>query len=217
MIVQEAAPGTAPQLVFSGLDSSVAGDIEAAFAKAAHVAKIDFVVNRVSANSMEPRAALGVYDESDDRYTLYASLQSPHQMRSHLAENIFKLPESRFRIVAPDVGGAFGMKGAPMPELGLVLFAALITGATVTDTIADWTDADEVITAIFTAATTIVGSTGSLRATRWVMLITLPNDESTTSAPCSWATRATAKAIDASERTPVTRIRLPSRITRVLR
>jgi aerobic carbon-monoxide dehydrogenase large subunit len=102
--------------------------VEAGFTKAAHVAKLDFVVNRVSANSMEPRAGLGVYDAADDRYTLYASLQSPHQMRTHLAENIFKLPEGKFRVVAPDVGGAFGMKGAPMPELGLVLWASKKVG-----------------------------------------------------------------------------------------
>ena len=102
--------------------------VDTAFAKAAHVASIDLVINRVSANSMEPRAALGAYDPSDDRYTLHASLQSPHQMRSHLAENIFKLPESKFRVVAPDVGGAFGMKGAPMPELALVLWASKKVG-----------------------------------------------------------------------------------------
>ncbi len=102
--------------------------VEAGFAKAAHVARLDFVISRVSANSMEPRAGFGVYDPADDRYTLYASIQSPHQMRAHLAENIFQLPESKFRVVAPDVGGAFGMKGAPMPELALVLWASKKVG-----------------------------------------------------------------------------------------
>jgi carbon-monoxide dehydrogenase large subunit len=98
--------------------------VEAGFAKAAHVARIDLVINRVSANSMEPRAALGAYDPADDRYTLYASLQSPHLMRTHLSQNIFKMPETKLRVVAPDVGGGFGMKGSPYPELALVLWAA---------------------------------------------------------------------------------------------
>jgi carbon-monoxide dehydrogenase large subunit len=102
--------------------------VDAGFAKAAHVARLDVVINRVSANSMEPRAALGLYDPADDRYTLYAGLQGPHLMRTHLAQNIFKLPETKFRVVAPDVGGAFGMKGSPYPELALVLWAAKRVG-----------------------------------------------------------------------------------------
>lgn len=98
--------------------------VEAGFARAAHVTRLDLVINRVSANSMEPRAALGLYDPGDDRYTLYAGLQGPHLMRTHLAQNIFNLPETKFRVVAPDVGGGFGMKGSPFPELALVLWAA---------------------------------------------------------------------------------------------
>lgn len=102
--------------------------VEAGFAKAAHIAKLDLAINRVSANSMEPRAAIGLYDPADDRYTLYASLQSPHLMRTHLTQNIFKIPETKLRVVAPDVGGAFGMKGSPYPEQALVLWAAKRVG-----------------------------------------------------------------------------------------
>jgi carbon-monoxide dehydrogenase large subunit len=102
--------------------------VEAAFARAAHVARFDFTVNRVTAASMEPRGALGVWDPSEQRYTLYASLQSPHQIRSELADRIFKIPNHQLRVVAPDVGGGFGMKGSPFPELALVLWAARTVG-----------------------------------------------------------------------------------------
>ena len=98
--------------------------VEAAFARARHVVKERFHITRVAANSMEARTALGVYDERDTRYTLYAGLQSPHVMRMELAGNILKIPASRLRVVSPDVGGGFGMKGSAYPELALVLWAA---------------------------------------------------------------------------------------------
>ncbi len=77
---------------------------------------------------MEPRTALGAYDPSSERYTLTAALQSPHQIRSELAEKILKIPTHALRVVAPDVGGGFGMKGSPFPELALVLWAARKVG-----------------------------------------------------------------------------------------
>ena len=77
---------------------------------------------------MEGRTALGVYDERDQRYTLYAGLQGVHRARVELASNIFKLPANRFRLISPDVGGGFGMKGSAFPELALVLWAAQRVG-----------------------------------------------------------------------------------------
>ena len=98
--------------------------VEDAFAAAAHVVELEFTVTRVSANTMEPRAAIGFYDPSDERYTLYAGMQSPHRVRSELAANVLRIPEARLRIISPDMGGGFGMRGAPFAEHALVLWAA---------------------------------------------------------------------------------------------
>src|SRR5262249_42956148 len=84
---------------------------DAAFAGAAHVARRRYVISRVHAQYMEPRGALGVYDPGEDRYTLYADVQYPHRVRNALASNIFKIPEHQIRVIAGDVGGAFGTRG----------------------------------------------------------------------------------------------------------
>lgn len=106
---------------------------EALFAGAAHVVTQRFVISRVGTNSLEPRAALGSYDPSTGRYTLHAGLQSPHMIRQELA-TILGIPVHQLRVVAPDVGGAFGMKGSLHPELVLVLWAAKLTGRAVRHT-----------------------------------------------------------------------------------
>lgn len=104
-----------------------AGDrarMEDAFAKADHITSLDFRVTRVSANALEPRNALGSYDSIEERYTLTAGVQIPHKIRSEIAEKTLGIDPMRLRIIAPDVGGAFGMKGSPYPEHILVLWAA---------------------------------------------------------------------------------------------
>jgi aerobic carbon-monoxide dehydrogenase large subunit len=102
--------------------------VDAAFARARHVVTERLRISRIAANPMEGRTALGVYDERDQRYTLYAGLQGVHRARVELASNIFKLPANRFRLISPDVGGGFGMKGSAFPELALVLWAAQRVG-----------------------------------------------------------------------------------------
>jgi carbon-monoxide dehydrogenase large subunit len=102
--------------------------IDAVFAAAAHVVCQDLWINRVSANSMEPRGALGVYDAFEDRYTLYSGLQTPHRNRADIANNILHIPETKMRVVANDVGGSFGMKGGTYREQPLVLWAAKKVG-----------------------------------------------------------------------------------------
>src|SRR5262250_37954 len=97
---------------------------DAAFATAAHVVRRRYVISRVHAQYMEPRGALGVYDLGEDRYTLYADVQYPHRVRNALASNIFKIPEHQIRVIAGDVGGAFGTKGWQYAEHRLVLWAA---------------------------------------------------------------------------------------------
>ena len=98
---------------------------DAAFAKADHVVKHRFVINRVTAASMEPRGALGDYNAAEDRYTIYTTLQRTHPYRSELAP-ILKVPESRIRVVAGDIGGSFGMKSAVYNEVALVLLASKV-------------------------------------------------------------------------------------------
>jgi carbon-monoxide dehydrogenase large subunit len=95
----------------------------AAFDAAAVVVSRRLVNNRVSANSLEPRGAIGLYRASDRSFTLYASSQNPHGARAVAAE-VLKVSETQIRVIAPDVGGGFGLKGNPHPEDVLVLWAA---------------------------------------------------------------------------------------------
>ncbi len=82
---------------------------DAAFARADHIVKHRFVINRVTAASMEPRGSIGDYNAAEDRYTVYTTLQRAHPFRAELAP-ILKVPESKIRVVAGDIGGSFGMK-----------------------------------------------------------------------------------------------------------
>jgi len=97
---------------------------DAAFANAHHVVSLSLVNNRLSANAIEPRGAIGDYHHGDDSYTLYTSTQNPHGVRTVLAQAVFKLPETKIRVIANDVGGGFGMKGDTYPEEALVLWAS---------------------------------------------------------------------------------------------
>ncbi|MBX6328646.1 MAG: xanthine dehydrogenase family protein molybdopterin-binding subunit [Pseudolabrys sp.] len=97
--------------------------VDAAFAAAAHVVRGDFVINRVTAATMEPRNAIGDYNAADRRYTLYTALQRPHPVRTDLAR-LMKVPESKIRIVTGDTGGSFGMKSPVYNEMPMVLLAS---------------------------------------------------------------------------------------------
>ena len=97
---------------------------DAAFAKAKHVVSLKLVNNRVNANSIEPRASIGEYHPESDSYTLYSTSQNPHGHRTHVAGDVLKIPQVKLRVIAPDVGGGFGMKGAVYPEDALVLWAS---------------------------------------------------------------------------------------------
>jgi len=110
--------------VFRLGDKAAAAD---AFARADHVVRDRLVITRMTTNSIEPRNALGHYTAKDGRYALYSSLQSPHTIQREIAA-IFREPANRFRVVAHDVGGSFGMKGSVYPEQVLVLWASRLTG-----------------------------------------------------------------------------------------
>jgi aerobic carbon-monoxide dehydrogenase large subunit len=98
--------------------------VDAAFAKAKHVASVRLINNRVTANPIEPRAALGAYDAADGKYTLYTTSQDPHSVRAALSASVFQVPESKIKVVSPDVGGGFGMKANIYPDDVLVLWAS---------------------------------------------------------------------------------------------
>src|SRR6516225_1415020 len=101
---------------------------DAAFARAAHVIRHNFVVNRVTAATMEPRGCIGEYNTAANHYTIFATLQRTHAYRSELARQILKVPESKVRVVCGDIGGSFGMKSAIYNEVALVLLASKLTG-----------------------------------------------------------------------------------------
>jgi carbon-monoxide dehydrogenase large subunit len=100
---------------------------DAAFTRAAHVTRHRFVINRVTAATMEPRGAVGDYNATDGRYTIYTPIQRPHPTRTDLAK-VLKVPESKVRIVTGDTGGSFGMKSPIFNETPLVLLASKLTG-----------------------------------------------------------------------------------------
>lgn len=127
---EEAAAGKAavwdecPDNISNLFESGNKAATETAFAQAAHVVRRRYAISRVYAHFMEPRGAIGVWDDGEERFTLYADVQYPHRVRQALATRIFKIPESRIRVIAGDVGGGFGTKGWQYPEHRLVLLAA---------------------------------------------------------------------------------------------
>jgi len=84
--------------------------VDATFATAAHVTRLDLVNNRLIPNAMEPRAAIGSYSRATEEYTLYVANQNPHVERLLMTAFVLGLPEHKVRVIAPDVGGGFGSK-----------------------------------------------------------------------------------------------------------
>src|SRR5690606_4502068 len=94
-----------------------------AFARADHRVKIAFYNNRLVANYMETRAAIGEWREAEDRFVLTAGSQGVHSFQEILAD-VLGLPKQKLRVITPDVGGGFGTKGFVFREYALVLEAA---------------------------------------------------------------------------------------------
>jgi carbon-monoxide dehydrogenase large subunit len=101
---------------------------DAAFTRADRVVKHKFVINRVTAAAMEPRGAVGDYNAAEGRYTIYTCVQRAHPFRADLCKHVLKLPESKVRVVAGDIGGSFGMKSPIFNEVALVLLASKLVG-----------------------------------------------------------------------------------------
>ncbi len=98
--------------------------VDEAFEKAAHVTTLELVNNRLVANPMEPRVALGDYNRSTGEHTLYTTSQNPHVIRLLMGAFVLGIPEHKLRVVAPDVGGGFGSKIYHYAEEAFCTFAA---------------------------------------------------------------------------------------------
>jgi carbon-monoxide dehydrogenase large subunit len=139
--VEAAKPG-APQL-YDHIPNNVALDyhhgdaakVDAAFASAAHVTKLDITNTRVAVVAMEPRAALASYDKANERYTIQVPTQGVAGNRQNLAKNLLKVPNDKVHLLTSNVGGSFGMKNINYPEYLCILHAAKTLGRPV-----KWTD-----------------------------------------------------------------------------
>ena len=98
-------------------------EVDAIFASAKYVARVNVMNQRMIGNSMEPRGATASYDAAKDAYTLRACSQSAGTLRDNIL-GIMNWPKERVRVITEDVGGAFGMKTAAYPE-----YIALMVGA----------------------------------------------------------------------------------------
>jgi carbon-monoxide dehydrogenase large subunit len=118
----------APGNLIYDWEIGVKADVDAAFAKAAHVTKLDLVNNRLIPNAMEPRAAAADYDKGTGNYTLWSTSQNPHVLRLILSAFVLGIPEHKLRVIAPDVGGGFGSKIFCYNEETMVCWAASRVG-----------------------------------------------------------------------------------------
>ena len=98
--------------------------VEAAFAKAARIVRLDLTNNRLDPNAMEPRAAIGEFNRATGEHTLYTTSQNPHVIRLLMGAFVLHIPEARLRVVAPDVGGGFGSKIYHYAEEAIVTWTA---------------------------------------------------------------------------------------------
>jgi carbon-monoxide dehydrogenase large subunit len=109
---------------WSAGDAARVGD---AFRRAHRIVETTLVNNRVVVGALENRGALGSFDAETGRYTLVTPTQMPHGLKSALAQ-VFALPDDRFRVLVPEVGGSFGIKNTLYPEQILVLWASRALG-----------------------------------------------------------------------------------------
>ena len=127
--VQEGAPKVHDDLISNlcydwGFVEENKAAVEKAFDDAAHVTTLELVNNRLVANPMEPRVAVGDYARGTGDHTLYTTSQNPHVIRLLMGAFVLGIPEHKLRVVAPDVGGGFGTKIFHYQEEAFCTFAA---------------------------------------------------------------------------------------------
>src|SRR3954452_14526564 len=104
-----------------------AGDVDGAFAAAAHVARGHYALPRLVAAPMETRGAIAAHDAGTGELTVWCSAQDPHRPLNQLA-HVLDRPDDTIRVVVPDVGGAFGSKGVIAAEVAAIAVAAVDLG-----------------------------------------------------------------------------------------
>jgi len=114
----------APDNVCFDWELGDAAATDAAFDSAEHIVTLEAVNNRLVPNAIEPRAAIGVYDTNSDEHTLYTTSQNPHVIRLLMGAFVLQIPESKLRVISPDVGGGFGSKIFHYAEEVMVTVAA---------------------------------------------------------------------------------------------
>ncbi len=107
-----------------------AGNVDQAFAEADGVVRERIVNHRTSGSSVEPRAAVALYQPATGELTLYNTNQNPHLIRLLLALTM-NYPEHKIRVIAPDVGGGFGTKIYLYPDEVVACYAAMKLGRSV--------------------------------------------------------------------------------------
>ncbi|MCY4303602.1 MAG: xanthine dehydrogenase family protein molybdopterin-binding subunit [Aestuariivita sp.] len=98
--------------------------VQAAFDNAEHITTLELTNQRLVANPMEPRVAVGDYNQATEEHTLFTTSQNPHVIRLLMCAFVLGLPEHKVRVVAPDVGGGFGTKIFHYAEEAFCTFAA---------------------------------------------------------------------------------------------
>jgi carbon-monoxide dehydrogenase large subunit len=98
--------------------------VQAAMAGAHKVVERTFINTRLAANPMEPRSYQCDYDAASDHYTIWATTQQPHYLRRWLSVYTLHIPEHKIRLISPDVGGGFGVKGHFPVEISTIVWAA---------------------------------------------------------------------------------------------
>ncbi|MDQ3519766.1 MAG: molybdopterin-dependent oxidoreductase [Gemmatimonadota bacterium] len=101
---------------------------DTAFSGAHTVVRQRMVNQRLIPNAIEPRASFAFYNSASDELTLYVTSQNPHVHRLLMAAFVLQIPEHKFRVIAPDVGGGFGSKIFVYPEECVIAWAAKATG-----------------------------------------------------------------------------------------
>ncbi len=99
------------------------GDVDRALAEADMVVEETFSFPRQTAIPIEARGVIAAFDPSSNRFTIWSSTQSPHQAKLIFAR-VLDIPEGDVRVISPDIGGSFGIKGSGYPEAVVLAFAA---------------------------------------------------------------------------------------------
>ena len=132
--MQDVVGGSSPADVHDDVPGNLCYDweigekatVDAAFDGAHHVTTLELTNNRLIANPMEPRCAIGDFNDANGEHTLYTTSQNPHVIRLLMGAFVLQIPEHKLRIYAPDVGGGFGAKIFHYAEEAIMTVAAKV-------------------------------------------------------------------------------------------